>query len=84
MFLNISTFVFRGFRANRGYMIKKLQFSGINQSIAVTDIQLLSPPSSIFVKTNFDSQTRKTLQLDPNEQPNEKLQTLKTIELDTQ
>ena len=36
-----------------------------------------------LLKTNFDSQTRKTLQLDPNEQPNKKLQPVKTIELDS-
>ena len=35
-----------------------------------------------LLKTNFDSQTRKTLQLDLTEQSNEKLQLAKTTELD--
>ena len=39
-------------------------------------------PLQSLLKTNFDSQTRKTSQLDPTEQSNEKLQLVKTTELD--
>ena len=39
-------------------------------------------PLQSLLKTNFDSQTRKTWQLDPTEQSNEKLQLVKTTELD--
>ena len=39
-------------------------------------------PLQSLLQTNFDSQTRKTSQLDPTEQSTEKLLLVKTTELD--